>query len=241
MATAAAQAPALPWNTNVPSQYTTELQTLSAAGKLNGIAPQILTYIMEAESGPSYKGGGWNGVAGGWFGLETPDGLSQAQITDPSIASFDTQAEVASSIYAKLLTGNGNNPIAAENEYQTGHPSVAANGAGIFEHFGLQNDADSYTAGAADAGGTDPANPVPGPAGDALGLATGGSSLPGSEAAANGLSGTWENVVSDIFGGFGIGWKAVLTIIGGILLIGVGLLVMFRHQAGDAASVAALA
>jgi hypothetical protein len=160
----ASQAPALPYNTNVPAPYIAELQKLSAAGQLSGIPPQVLTYIMEAESGPSYKGGGWNGVAGGWFGLETPDGLTQAQITDPSLASFDTQAEVAAKVYARLLAGNSGNPVAAENAYQTGKPGTAANGAGIFEHFGLLDEAGALVAGAvgnAEGGGVVPASPTP--------------------------------------------------------------------------------
>lgn len=39
-----------------------------------------------------------------------------------------------------------------------------------------------------------------------------------------------DTFFSDILGGFGIGWKAVLTIIGGILLIGVALILLFRKQ-----------
>lgn len=236
MATAA---PAIPVNPHLPAAYVTELNALSSAGKLSGIPPQVLGFIMEAESGPSYEGGGWNGKAGGWFGLEPGDGgITQAQITSQS--TFDQQAEIAASIYATGLQRANGNPIAAENYYQTGNLSSAANGAGIFESYGLQNLAGALTS-IADAGGADTANPVPGPVGDALGLATGGSSLPGSEAAANGLTGGWAAFADDLLGGFGIGWKAVLTIIIGGLLIIVGLYVIFHKQVGQAAEVAAVA
>lgn len=47
--------------------------------------------------------------------------------------------------------------------------------------------------------------------------------------------------VGDLLSGFGIGWKAVLTIIGGILLIGVGVLVIFRRQTAQVAESTALA
>lgn len=49
-----------------------------------------------------------------------------------------------------------------------------------------------------------------------------------------------DNLINDLLGGFGIGWKAVLTIIGGILLIGLGAMFLFRHQAVKAAEVAAI-
>lgn len=51
-------------------------------------------------------------------------------------------------------------------------------------------------------------------------------------------TGPFANVVQlvgDILDGFGLGWKAILTIIGGILLVGVGVLLVFRRQATEAA------
>lgn len=45
---------------------------------------------------------------------------------------------------------------------------------------------------------------------------------------------------NDILGGFGIGWKGVLTIIGGILLIAVGAFFLFRHQIEQTAETAAI-
>lgn len=231
MATAA---PAIPVNPHLPAAYVTELNALSSAGKLSGIPPQVLGFIMEAESGPSYEGGGWNGKAGGWFGLEPGDGgITQAQITSQS--TFDQQAEIAASIYATGLQKANGNPIAAENYYQTGNLSSAANGAGIFESYGLQNLAGALTS-IADAGGAIPANPAPGPLGAIAGLATGGTSVPN----VNPLS-TWDDIASAIGSGFGIGWKAVLTIIIGGLLIIVGLYVIFHKQVGQAAEVAAVA
>lgn len=231
MATAA---PAIPVNPHLPAAYVTELNALSSAGKLSGIPPQVLGFIMEAESGPSYEGGGWNGKAGGWFGLEPGDGgITQAQITSQS--TFDQQAEIAASIYATGLQKANGNPIAAENYYQTGNLSSAANGAGIFESYGLQSLAGALTS-IADAGGATPANPAPGPLGAIAGLATGGTSVPN----VNPLS-TWDDIAGAIGSGFGIGWKAVLTIIIGGLLIIVGIYVIFHKQVNQAAEVAAVA
>lgn len=52
---------------------------------------------------------------------------------------------------------------------------------------------------------------------------------------------SWLNtLISDVIGGFGIGWKAVLTIIGGILLIGVALFIFFRRQTAKVAEAAAV-
>lgn len=222
MATAvpASQAPALPFNTNVPAPYIAELNKLSAAGQLSGVPPQVLTYIMEAESGPSYKGGGWNGIAGGWFGLETPDGLTQAQITDPSIASFDTQAIVAAKIYAKLLSGNGGNPVAAENEYQTGKANSSANGAGIFEHFGLQNEAGALLAGAvgnAEAGGVVPASPTPVPGLTNGGVNVGVSTLSGLSGLESGVDTLLGDLTSSAF------WKRIGIFTAGTALVIAGI------------------
>lgn len=89
----------------------------------------------------------------------------------------------------------------------------------------------------ADAGAAVPANPAPGPLGAVAGFFTGGTSAPD-------ISTPWSflnQLISDIGGGFGIGWKAVLTIIGGILLIGVGLIVAFRHQEGQVIAAAPMA
>jgi hypothetical protein len=214
------QAAVLPWNPHVPSQYTQELQKLAQANQLSGLPPQILTYIMEAESGPSYVGGGWNGQAGGWFGLEPADGTPVSLLRDPSMTSFDTQAQVSAALFVKLLGENSNNAIAAENEYQTGHPSVAANGAGIFTSYLQQAGTTLLTEGS----GSFPGG-------------TGTPSFPGESNVASALSGVDAigAIFNDIGSGFGIGWKNVLTIIGGALLIIVGMFVLFHHQVGQAA------
>lgn len=76
----------------------------------------------------------------------------------------------------------------------------------------------------------------------------GGPGIGDIPAAAAGITGTFAQDVAkdvpwfggintlfkDLLDGFGIGWKAVLTIIGGILLIGVALIVMFHKQEGKA-------
>lgn len=79
----------------------------------------------------------------------------------------------------------------------------------------------------ADAGGVVPANPAPGPVGAALGFFTGGTSAPD-------ISTPWSylnQLIQDIGTGFGLGWKGVLTIIIGSLMIIVGLVFIFRKQA----------
>jgi hypothetical protein len=47
------------------------------------------------------------------------------------------------------------------------------------------------------------------------------------------------NIIGDLEDGFGIGWKAVLTVIGGILLIGVAVVILLRKQGAQAAMMAA--
>ena len=123
----------LPW-APIPAADKSLLEAMASSGQLGGVPPQLLSYIMQAESGPSYEGGGWNGVAGGFFGLEAGDGgLSQADIT--SQTTFDQQAQAAAGIYATGLAKTGGNVVAAENYYQTGDTTKAANGAGIFSGY----------------------------------------------------------------------------------------------------------
>lgn len=212
----------------LPAQYQQELEALSQANKLSGLPPQILAYIMQAESGPSYEGGGWNGKAGGWFGLEPGDGgITQAEIT--SQTTFDQQAQIAASIYATGLSKAAGNPIEAENYYQTGVLTTAANGAKIFEQYGLQDLVGALSStGAGAAGSVVPASPTPlGPLGSGVNVG-GNVSL--------GWATDLDNLLQDIAGGFGIGWKAVLSIIGGIMLVGVGLMILLRHQEASAAT-----
>jgi Transglycosylase-like domain len=129
---------------------------------------------------------------------------------------------------------NGNTSQAAATTPQAG--SAVANKIASLAASGLAGILGNVPTNWADAGAATPANPAPGPLGAIAGLATGGTSVPNVDPLT--ALGTF---VGDLLGGFGIGWKAVLTIIGGILLIGVGLLIAFRHQAGQAASVAAMA
>lgn len=97
----------------------------------------------------------------------------------------------------------------------------------------------------ADAGGVSNANPIPGPVGDVVGLATnqGGFFTDVESAPGKLFSGidAVGNFFNKLVSGFGIGWKAILTIIGGALLILIGLLIMFRHQAEQVAPAAAMA
>jgi len=112
----------------IPSAQITWLNNLSNAGKLWGIPPQILAVIDFAESGGETAGAGINSSGyGGYFGLGTgsyPGGsVTAAQLNANNQASFEAQAQVAASEFASLLTKNGNNPVAAEQAYQTGSPT----------------------------------------------------------------------------------------------------------------------
>jgi hypothetical protein len=123
----------LPW-APIPAADKSLLEAMASSGQLGGVPPQLLSYIMQAESGPSYEGGGWNGIAGGWFGLEAGDGgLTQADITSQN--TFDQQAQAAAGIYATGLNKTGGDAVKAENYYQTGDPTKSANGAGIFNGY----------------------------------------------------------------------------------------------------------
>lgn len=83
--------------------------------------------------------------------------------------------------------------------------------------------------------------PTPGPGVGDLPSAVGGvaSTAAGSALDKLGLGGL-DTIVNDLLHGFGIGWKGVLTIIGGILLIGVAVVIMLRRQVAEGAEAAAL-
>ncbi|HXQ58449.1 MAG TPA: hypothetical protein VN799_00075 [Acidimicrobiales bacterium] len=109
----------------IPAWQITSLQQLAAQGKLYGIPPQIIAVIADAEEPHNGGGVGINSSGyGGYFGLGTsayPGGsVTTAQLNDPSPASFAAQAQVAASLFASLLSKNNNNPVAAEQAYQTG-------------------------------------------------------------------------------------------------------------------------
>lgn len=122
----------LPW-APIPAQYKTELTNMAKAGSLGGVPPQLLSWIMEAESGPSYQGGYVNGSGfGGWFGLAAtkyPTGtMTTATLHDASIQSFDMQSMVTAGEFASLLSAHNGDAVAAENAYQ----GSAGNGQTIF-------------------------------------------------------------------------------------------------------------
>lgn len=83
---------------------------------------------------------------------------------------------------------------------------------------------------------------LPGPGIGDLPAATVGvaSTAAGSALSKLGLGGL-DTLINDIVNGFGIGWKAVLTIIVGGLLIIIGVYVIFHKQVNQAAEVAAVA
>lgn len=79
-----------------------------------------------------------------------------------------------------------------------------------------------------DAGGVTQSNPVPGPVGDVLGLATGGT-------IAADVASAYDNATG-FLGFLKNSWEKILTVIGGVLLIALGVFILMRHQAAQAAS-----
>lgn len=128
----------MPWPSGIPPWQEADLQTLAASGQLSGVNPLILAGIDQAES--TFQGGGINSAGyGGFYGLgagdKYPGGTSTAaMLSDPGESSFISQSKIAASEFASLLAGNAGNPIAAENQYQTGsagNTSTATEGGGI--------------------------------------------------------------------------------------------------------------
>lgn len=111
---------------SIPTWELTDLATLAAGGKLNGVAPIDLAAIDEAESGGEKGGAGVNSEGyGGYFGLgagtQYPTGsISGAQLNENNSASFEAQAQVASGEFASLLKSHGGDALTAEKAYQGG-------------------------------------------------------------------------------------------------------------------------
>lgn len=222
----------LAWPKGFDPQQQQLLQSLSDQGKLSGVPPQIIAYIQQAESGFGFNAGGAINSSnfGGYFGLANntkyPAGsTSTALLKSTSPDSYTYQAQIAASSFAADLQTSNGDLIGAENIYQTGKQYNSANGAGIFQQYGI-------TPG--EAGGVVPASPTPlGPFGGGVNVGGGVGNL------------GWTDAIGAAFnallGGFGIGWKAVLTIIGGILLVGVGILLVFRKPEAKALEAGAMA
>lgn len=254
-AAAAAQAkiPNWPWPKNFDPQQQQQLIDLSNNGQLSGIPPQIIAYMQQAESGMGYSAGGAINSAGygGYFGLGNNKtynaGTATTAIlhgTDP--LSYAAQAIIAASAFAAYMIPAGGDYIAAENIYQTGQPNSSANGAGIFESYGLSHS----TSGVQDLPNNVQAlGAVAGQAASSAGssitssadaLAQGGWFgllgwlASGQASKASDLFGALGAGIGDILGGFGIGWKGVLGILLGILFIGVGLIFLFHTQEKEA-------
>jgi hypothetical protein len=109
---------------NIPSWQLQDISTLSSNNDLWGVDPSIIASIDQAES--NGRGGGINSAGyGGFFGLgannEYPAGtLTTSELTSTSSTSFEDQAVIAASDFARLLTDNTDNVYSAEQEYQGG-------------------------------------------------------------------------------------------------------------------------
>jgi hypothetical protein len=100
-----------------PQWESNELQQLAAAGKLNGVNPEILALISKWESGYEINGPGINSVgAGGYYGLKvgstypgmpTGSAITTADLTTNNVAEFDYQSEVAAAEVKSLLDTYG--------------------------------------------------------------------------------------------------------------------------------------
>lgn len=123
----------------IPGWEWSELNQLSDKGELSGVSPTVIGSIDQAES--SGSGGGINSSGyGGWFGLSATShypgepGKSTpgtALLESTSVSSFVAQAQIAASEFAALLTGNGGDPIKAEEAYQSGSASGPTEGSRI--------------------------------------------------------------------------------------------------------------
>lgn len=100
-----------------PAWQQTELNNLSAAGKLSGLSPLVLSGIAENESGYENKGAGINSSGyGGYFGLGQNSSYSfggQSFTETPSLLesnsqpAFDQQAEAAAAALASYIQETG--------------------------------------------------------------------------------------------------------------------------------------
>lgn len=120
----------------IPAWQESDLETLSSSGQLYGLSPTVVGSIDQAES--SGSGGGINSSGyGGWFGLGEnstyPGGtVTPALLSSTSESSFISQAKIAASEFASLLTKYGN-PTSAEEAYQSGSPSGPTEGSNILD------------------------------------------------------------------------------------------------------------
>jgi hypothetical protein len=115
----------------VPAWEQQDLERLAQSNELSGVDPQVLAVMDQAES--SGEGGGINSAGyGGFFGLGAnktyPGGESTStMLSDPSEASFISQAKIAASAFASYWTGNVET---TENVYQSGQPNPGSLGEG---------------------------------------------------------------------------------------------------------------
>lgn len=106
------------------------------------------------------------------------------------------------------------------------HISSLAAGGSLFQILG------SVPTNWADAGSAPAGNPVPGPVGSVLGLATGGTATAGIPNPLSAITDV-DSFFKALGSGFGLGWAGIFTIILGIAMIGVGLIFLFRRQAAS--------
>lgn len=128
--------------TGAPAWEVTALQALSAKGLLNGIDPVALAAVAKNESGFEVNGAGVNGSGyGGYFGLGAGDTYpggspSDALLMTNDLASFDTQAEIASSLIAEGASKAGGSQVEGVNYLNLGTTSGALGAdASIYQGF----------------------------------------------------------------------------------------------------------
>jgi hypothetical protein len=222
------------------------LQDLGAPVTNNNVTTML--QWMQSENGAST----WTGTAGANNPLNNGYGSGGGS----GLGSYPDLATAAQDVAANLATGaHGYNKVVSDLDASADPSTTAADiiSSGWAEsHY--KNGAD-WASGVSAAtvklvnAATSAANGATGPVatGSNGGLGSVIQNVAGAGAAAEGAASTAATdaelpfkFLGDVIGGFGIGWKAVLTIIGGILLIGVGIIIAFRHQAGEAASIAAI-
>lgn len=207
---------------------------------------------MASENHPNT----WTGTAGANNPLNNGYGSGGGDGT----GSYPDLATAAQDVAANLATGaNGYAPVVKDlqnsaDPTQTAADIIASKWAdGHYSNGSAWNTSASITSPLVNAA-TSAANGATGPVAtgtnDALGsviqqAAHAGADTAGAAAktadTAGAIASGEVSVLTGLATGFGIGWKAVLTIIGGILLIAVALVVMFHHQVAEGAQGAAMA
>lgn len=215
----------LQWPKGLPGWEKTQLEKLSATGKLSGLPAQLIAAITMAEEGSLASTGVTSAGsarsstgAGGFFGESTQNygtgwQLTTAQLSGTTANAFDMQAELAARQFAKYLSETGGTVTKAEGIYQTGKPTKDASLTGWLGGLTAVGGLFGITPGGPTPAGWGPGGLMPttttSPENIAKGLGT--------------IARFFAKLGSELSSGFGVGWASVGSIILGAVLILIGL------------------